>query len=97
VRRGRSETSDGVRRAATIAIGTLTNSTERQPRALVSTPPSRTPAAAPEPATAPQTERARLRSDPSRNVAVTSESAAGAIRAAPRPWTARAPISHAGL
>jgi hypothetical protein len=75
----------------------LTNSTERQVRALVSTPPNSTPAAAPEPATAPQIDSALLRSGPSRNMAVTSESAAGASMAAPSPWIARAPISHASL
>jgi len=80
-----------------IPIGTFTKSTERQPNALVSTPPNSTPAAAPEPATAPQIESARLRSDPSRKVAVTSESAAGANSAAPRPWIARAPINHPAL
>ena len=59
----------------------------------VSTPPSRTPAAPPEPATAPQTPSALLRSAPSRKVVVTIESAAGERSAAPRPCTARAAIS----
>ena len=56
-------------------------------------PPSRTPAAPPEPATAPQTPSALLRSAPSRKVVVTIESAAGEMIAAPRPWAARAAIS----
>lgn len=36
-----------------------------------------------------------LRSEPSRKVAVTSDSAAEASSAAPRPWIARSAISHA--
>ena len=92
-----SEMSHGVRRIAPIPIGTFTNSTERQPSALVRTPPDSTPAAAPAPATAPQTASALLLSLPSRKVAVTSESAAGARSAAASPWIARAPISHAEL
>lgn len=36
-----------------------------------------------------------LRSEPSRKVAVTSDSAAEASSAAPSPWIARAAISHA--
>ena len=50
-------------------------------------PPSRTPAAPPEPATAPQTPSALLRSAPSANVVVTIDSAAGETSAAPRPCT----------
>ena len=76
-----------------IATGTLTNSTQRQFRPLVSTPPSSTPAAAPEPATAPQIPSALLRSAPSLKIAVTSASAAGASIAAPTPWSAREAIS----
>ena len=60
-------------------------------------PPSRTPAAPPAPATAPQTPSALLRSEPSRNVVVTIESAAGEMIAAPRPWAARAAISWASF
>ena len=56
-------------------------------------PPSRTPAAPPEPATAPQTPSALLRSAPSLKVVVTIESAAGEMIAAPRPCAARAAIS----
>ena len=57
------------------------------------TPPSSTPAAPPEPATAPQIPSALLRSAPSLKVVATIESAAGERIAAPRPWTARAAIS----
>ena len=79
-------------------IGTLTNSTHSQPAYWVRMPPSSTPAAPPEPATAPQTPSARLRSAPSAKVVVTSDSAAGEMIAAPRPWTARAAMSqHVGL
>ena len=56
-------------------------------------PPSRTPAAPPAPATAPQTPSALLRSAPSLKVVVTIESAAGEMIAAPRPCAARAAIS----
>ena len=77
-------------------IGTLTNSTHSQPAHSVSMPPSSTPAAPPEPATAPQTPSALLRSAPSAKITVTSESAAGESSAAPRPWTARAAISLPG-
>src|SRR5215208_3462510 len=77
--------------AAMIPIGTLTNSTHCHPRASVSTPPSSTPAAPPEPATAPQAPSALLRSAPSANMVTTIESAAGDRIAAPRPCTAHAP------
>ena len=60
-------------------------------------PPSRTPAAAPKPPTAPQTPSAMLRSRPSRKVVIRIESAAGEMIAAPRPCIARAPISEASL
>src|SRR6185312_15519596 len=79
----------GASAAAASPIGTLTNSTQRQLSPLVRTPPRRTPAAPPAPATAPQIPRARLRSAPSANVVVMIESAAGETMAAPRPWTAR--------
>ena len=82
--------------AAARPIGTLTNSTHSQPAYSVSMPPSSTPAAPPEPATAPQTPSALLRSAPSANITVTSDSAAGESSAAPRPWTARAAISRPG-
>ena len=56
-------------------------------------PPKRTPAAAPEPPSAPQMPSALLRSAPSWKVVVTIESAAGEMIAAPMPWTALAAIS----
>ena len=85
----------GAKNAAASPIGTFTNSTQRQLRPLVRIPPSSTPAAPPAPATAPQTPSARLRSSPSAKVVVMIESAAGETIAAPSPWRARAPISHA--
>ena len=91
-----SAISRGARSAATRPIGTLTQSTHSQPAYSVSTPPSRTPAAPPEPATAPQAPSALLRSAPSWKVVVTIESAAGERIAAPRPCTARAAISAPG-
>ena len=96
-RRGVSAIRLGAIAAAAIPIGTLTQSTHSQPRPSVRTPPSRTPAAPPEPATAPQTPSALLRSAPSRKVVVTIESAAGERIAAPRPCTARAAISWPGV
>src|SRR5262245_41279340 len=92
-----SAISRGVSRIATIPIGTLTNRIERHPSPLVSTPPNSTPAAAPDPATAPHTDSARLRSAPSAKIEVTSDNAAGASSAAPTPWIARAPNSHSAL
>ena len=62
---------------------------------LVRKPPSRTPAAAPLPETAPQTPSAMLRSRPSAKVVVRIESAAGASSAPPRPCVARKAISDA--
>src|SRR3954453_21823595 len=80
----------GASSAAMTPIGTLTNRTHSQPRYSVNTPPSSTPAAPPDPATAPQTPSARLRSAPSEKVLVTIDSAAGETSAAPRPGRARA-------
>ena len=80
-----SPISDGAMAAAPMPIGTLTHRTHSQPRYSVRTPPSRTPAAPPDPATAPQTPSALLRSEPSRKVVVMIESAAGERSAAPRP------------
>ena len=71
-------------------MGTFTNSTHRQLSPLVRMPPSRTPAAPPAPATAPQMPSARLRSEPSAKVVVMIASAAGETIAAPSPWIARA-------
>ena len=83
----------GARIATTMPIGTLTQRTHSQPAYSVSMPPSSTPAAPPEPDTAPQTPSALLRSAPSANMFVTIDSAAGAISAAPRPCSARAAMS----
>src|ERR671927_706020 len=77
--------------------GTLTKKIHSQPRYLVRIPPKRTPAAAPEPPSAPQIPSALFRSAPSVNVVVTIESAAGEMIAAPRPWTAREAISTPAL
>ncbi len=87
----------GARNAAARPIGTLTNSTHSQPAHSVSMPPSRTPAAPPEPATAPQTPSALLRSGPSSKSTVISDRAAGESSAAPRPCTARAEINQTSL
>ena len=75
----------------------LTKKIHSHESASVRTPPSRTPAAAPKPPTAPQTPSAMFRSRPSAKVVIRIESAAGEIVAAPRPWIARAPISEASL
>jgi hypothetical protein len=88
-----SAISLGERAKATRLTGTLTQSTHSQPSPSVRMPPSRTPAAPPEPATAPHTPSALLRSAPSLKVVVTIESAAGEMIAAPRPCAARAAIS----
>ena len=90
-----STSTRGASDTAPTPMGTFTNSTQRQLSPLVSTPPSSTPAAPPAPATAPHTPSARLRSEPSENVVVTSDRAAGDTSAAPSPWIARAPSSQA--
>ena len=72
----------------------LTKNTHRQDSPLVSTPPSSRPMAAPVPAMAAHTPRARLRSSPSVKMTVTRLRAAGAMNAPPRPWTARAATSR---
>ena len=75
-------------------IGMFTRNTAGQPNTSVSTPPRMAPAAAPDPATAPQMPSARLRSGPGAKIVITSESAAGATSAAPRPWPAREATSQ---
>ena len=90
-----SESSTGASASAASPTGMLTKKIHSQERASVSTPPSRTPAAAPKPPTAPQTPSAMFRCRPSANVVIRIASAAGEIVAAPRPWIARAPISEA--
>ena len=78
-------------------IGTLTHSTHSQLSHSVSMPPSSTPTAPPEPATAPHTPIALLRSGPSAKVTVRIDSAAGETIAAPSPWAARAAMSMPSL
>ena len=75
----------GVNASAIAATGTLTQRTHSQPSHSVRMPPSSTPAAPAEPATAPHTPRALLRSAPSLNIEVTIDSADGDTIAAPRP------------
>jgi len=55
----------------------LTKKIHSQPRYLTMMPPKRTPAAAPEPPSAPQIPSALFRSEPSVKVVTTIESAAG--------------------
>ena len=88
-----SPSSTGASASAVIPTGMLRKKIHSQLRRSVKTPPSSTPAAAPNPPTAPQTPSAMLRSLPSEKVVIRIESAAGAMIAAPRPWMARAPIS----
>ena len=89
-----SRSNTGASANAASATGMLTKKIHSHESASVSTPPSRTPAAAPKPPTAPQTPRAMFRSRPSANVVIRIASAAGETVAAPRPWIARAPISE---
>ena len=92
-----SASRKGVTASAPSAIGMLMKKIHSQLSRSVKMPPSRTPAAAPKPPTAPQTPSAMFRSRPSRNVVIRIERAAGEITAAPRPCTARAPMSEASL
>ena len=73
--------------------GTLTKKIQRQENDWVSAPPSTSPTAEPPIAIAAQTPSARARSFPSANVVEMIESAAGEMSAAPRPCSARKPIS----
>src|SRR3954470_8733401 len=82
----------GARKNAATPTGTLTKKIQDQLSTSVRTPPSRTPAAAPKPPTAPQTPSATLRSRPSEKVVVRMDSAAGEMIAAPSPWSERAAI-----
>ena len=88
-----SRTKRGASTKAITPTGTLMKKIHSQPKYFVSTPPSSTPTAAPAPPSAPQIPSALFRSAPSSNVVITIESAAGEMIAAPRPCTARAPIS----
>ena len=75
----------GASASAASPTGMLTKKIHSQERASVSTPPRRTPAAAPKPPTAPQTPSAMFRSRPSAKVVIRIASAAGEIVAAPSP------------
>ena len=88
-----SRTTPGVSASTTAPTGTLTKKIHSQPRYLVRMPPNKTPAAAPLPPIAPQMPSALFRSEPSSNVVVMIASVAGEMIAAPRPCSARAPIS----
>ena len=81
----------------TAAMGGFTNSTHRQPGPSVSTPPRNTPAADARAATPAQAPTAFGRSVPELNSVVSSDSAAGIIIAAPKPWAIREPTSAAEL
>ena len=89
-----SRTSTGVTAMTAAPTGTLTKKIHGQLKALVSAPPSSTPAAPPLPATAPQIPSARLRSRPSWKVVVRIERAAGESMAAPSPCRLRNAISE---
>ena len=73
--------------------GRLTKKIHRQDSQVVSIPPASTPIAPPAPLTAPNAPSALVRCGPSGKIARISDSAAGAIIAAPRPSTARAATS----
>ena len=75
-------------------IGTLMKKIHSHDRYSVRMPPASRPTAAPPTAIAAQTARALARSAPSRKVVVTIDRAAGDTIAPPRPWRARATISH---
>ena len=83
------------RAPATISAptGRLTKKIHGQDSQVVSIPPASTPIAPPAPLAAPTAPSALLRCGPSGNIARISDSAAGAISAAPRPSTARAATS----
>ena len=80
-----SFTASAVTTMSTTPMGTFMNSTQRQFRALVSTPPSRTPMAAPLAAVADQAPSARRRLSASTKLLVRRLNVAGASTAPPRP------------
>jgi hypothetical protein len=92
-----SERSSGASASEAKPIGTLTRKIHCHESRSVSTPPRSTPAAAPNPPTAPHAPRAMFRSRPSSKVVVRIESAAGEIVAAPSPWRARKEMSDVSL
>ena len=74
-------------------IGRLMKNTQRHESVSVSRPPRSRPTAPPPAAIALQMPSAFVRSLPSANVVVTIDRAAGETSAAPRPCSARPPIS----
>ena len=74
-------------------IGRLMKKTQRHESVSVSRPPRSRPTAPPPAAIALQIPSACVRSLPSANVVVTIDRAAGETSAAPRPCSARPPIS----
>ena len=80
-----------------IPTGTLTKKIHGHDSAVVRTPPSTRPTAPPPTAIAAQTPIAFVRSAPSANVVVMIDSAAGAMSAAPRPWSPRKTMSNSEL
>ena len=92
-----SVSSRGVSASARIPIGTLMRNTQRQPSASAIRPPSRSPEAPPTAATPVHTAIARCRGRPFGKASTINASAAGAVRAAPRPWSARARTSVVAL
>ena len=74
----------------------MTRKIHCHPHSCVIGPPSSSPAVPPTPPIPPQTPSARLRSGPGSNVVSTSDSAVGAMTAAPAPCRTRAPTSTAG-
>ena len=73
--------------------GTLTKKIQGHENTCVRNPPRIRPTAEPPIAIAAQTPSALARSAPSAKVIEMIESAAGEMSAAPKPWSARDPIS----
>ena len=79
-----SRSSRGVSASVSEPIGTLIRNTQRQPSVSAITPPNTSPEAPPTAATPVQTATARRSPG---NASTSRASAAGAVSAAPRPWT----------
>ena len=92
-----SATKRGTKNSAISAIGRLTKKTASQLTYSVSTPPSSTPMAAPEPAIPPRMPSALFRSAPSLNVTKVIEKTDGERIAPAAPWARRAAMSMPGL
>src|SRR3954447_5647868 len=88
-----SRNSQGLTAKTAMPTGMLMKKIHDQLSQLVSTPPSKTPAAPPLPDAAPPTPSAVFRSRPSSKVVVRIERAAGESSAAPSPWRARKAIN----